>query len=112
LLIQTLFGVDDAKIEVASGLLRGALNLLLIRLGRFAQLSPDIELVVRGQRELFPLAGMIAQLESLGEVLTGPPRLGETEVFPAHCQVAHGKIRIELDGALVVRQSSAGAFFA
>ena len=38
------------------------------------------------------------------------PSLAEIEVVAAHCPVAHGKIRIKLDGTLMVRQGCGGAF--
>jgi hypothetical protein len=50
-----------------------ALNLLLIRLGRFIQFPSYIRIVVGGDRQLFPFAGMFPQLECLGVVVAGPP---------------------------------------
>ena len=67
-------------------------------------------IVVGGDHQPFPLAGMFPQLECLGEVLAGPPQLAETVVVVAHCPVAHGKIRIKLDGTLIVRQGCGGPF--
>ena len=61
------------KLPYAAVFPRVALNLLLIRLGRFIQFSGYIPIVVGGDRQLFPLAGMFPQLECLGEVLAGPP---------------------------------------
>ena len=72
-LVLPLFGVHDAQIAVRSGIPRVALNRFLIRLGRFIQFPGYIRVVVGGDRQLFPLAGMFPQLECLGEVLAGPP---------------------------------------
>ncbi len=71
--ILPLFAVHDAQIDIRSGCPRVALNLLLIRLGRFIQFPGYTRIVVGGDRQLFPLAGMFPQLERLGVVLAGPP---------------------------------------
>ena len=39
-----------------------------------------------------------------------PPELAKIVVVLAHCPVAHGKIRIKLDGTLMVRQGCGRAF--
>src|ERR1700691_2177829 len=85
-------------------------NFLLICLSRFIQFSGYIRIVIRSDRQLFPLAGMFPQLECLGEVLAGSPKSAETEVVPAYRPVAHGKIGIELDRTLMERQGCGGAF--
>jgi hypothetical protein len=82
----------------------------LKRLGRFIQFSSYIHIVGGGDMQLFPFAGMFAQLECLREVIAGPPYLAESRVVAAHCKVAHGKIRVKLDGTLMVRQGGGGAF--
>ena len=61
------------KLPYAPDVSRVALNLLLIRLGRFIQFSGYIRIVVGGDRQLFPFAGMFPQLECFGVVLAGPP---------------------------------------
>ena len=61
------------KLPYAADVSRVALNLLLIRLGRFIQFSGYILIVGGGDRQLFPLAGMFPQLKCLGEVLAGSP---------------------------------------
>ena len=61
------------RLACTPGSLRVALNLLLIRLCRFIQFSGYILIVVGGDRQLFPLAGMFPQLKCLGVVLAGPP---------------------------------------
>ena len=61
---------------------------------------------------LRPFAGAFAQLECLGIVPAGSPDLNEIGVLIAHCPIAHGKIRVELDAALMVRQGCAGTFLA
>jgi len=80
--------------------------------GRFVQFPGYIQVVVSCDRQLFPFAGMFPQQERLSVVLAGPPYLAESEVVDAHRVVAHGKIRIKLDGALMVRRGCDGAFFA
>src|SRR5271156_1154478 len=92
------------QIAIRSVSPRVALNLLLKGLGRFIQFSSYIRIVVGCDLQLFPLAGMLPQLECFGVVLAGPLRLAENEVVIAHCPVAHGKIRVKLDGTLMVRQ--------
>ena len=102
--------VHYAQIEAGSRLARVVLNFLLIILGCLVQFSGDIQIVVGGHRQLLPFAGMVAQLECLGQIFARPPGSAETEVLPAHRQVAHGKIRIKFNGALIVRQAAAGPF--
>ena len=87
------------------------LNFLFIRLCGFVQFPGDIQIVVRRYSYLLALTGTAAQLKCLGVVFTGSPRLGQTEVSPPSGQVAHRKIGVELDGALVVRHSRARSFF-
>src|SRR5580704_1887257 len=53
---------------------------------------------------------MFAQLVRPREILAGPLYFGETGVATAHSPVSHGKIRIKLDGTLMVRQRCGGAF--
>ena len=89
---------------------RVALNLLLIRLGRFIQFSGCTRIVAGSDIQLFPFAGMFPQLKRLGLVIAGPPWLAKTGVVVAHSRVAHGKIRVKLDGTLIVRQGRGRAF--
>src|ERR1019366_4811494 len=84
-------------------------NPLLICLGCFIQLSGYGVIVVGGDLQFFPFAGMFPQLECLGVVLAGSPWFVETEVVVAYCPIAHSKIRIKLDGTLMVRQACGGA---
>jgi hypothetical protein len=44
------------------------------------------------------------------EVLAGPPYLAEIEVVVAKCLVALGKVRVKLDGSLIVGQGCGMAF--
>src|SRR5208282_4407369 len=90
---------------------RVALDPLLKCLGRLIQLPSYVHIVGSADRQLFPLAGMFPQLECLGEVLAAPLYLAEAGVVHANLVVAHGEIRIKLDGTLIVRQGrSNGAF--
>jgi hypothetical protein len=109
-LILPLRGVHVAQIAIRSVFPRVTLNHLLIRLRGFIQFSGYIQVVVGGDLQLFSLAGMFPQLECLGVVLAGPPYLAESLVVAAHCRVAHGKIRIKLDGSLMIRQGCGVAF--
>src|ERR1700683_1516876 len=68
-LIATLFGEHHAQTNVRSKFPWVALNLLLKRLGRFIQFSGYILIVVGGDRQLFPLAGMFPQPECLVKYL-------------------------------------------
>ena len=72
-LILSLRSVHVAQIEMCSGFSRVALNLLLKRLGCFIQFSSDTRIVLGGDHQLLPFAGMFPQLECLGEVIAGPP---------------------------------------
>jgi hypothetical protein len=70
--------VHDAQIDAGCDVPWVALNLLLMRLGRFTQFASYILVVVGRDLPLFPFADMFPQLECLGEVLAGPrysPRL-------------------------------------
>src|SRR2546427_2832221 len=104
LLILPLPAVHVAQIEMCSVLSRVVRNLLLKRLRRFIQFPGYIRIVVGGDGQLFPLTGMLPQLECLGEVLAGASRLAQTEVIQAHFPIPHSKGRIALDGTLMVRQ--------
>src|SRR5256885_15010804 len=91
---------------------RVALDPLLISLFRFLQF-PGHDLVIGSRNgQLFPLAGVLAQLKRLVEVLAGPPELTKAEIVGADRLVPAGKIRIKLDGALVMREGCGGAFLA
>jgi len=50
---------------------------------------------------------MFPQLECLGVVLAGPTLFSESVIVGAQYSVGHGKIRIELDGTLKVREGRA-----
>jgi len=62
---------------------------------------------VSSDRQPFPFAGMLPQLKCLGVVLARSLQLAESEVGAAHRCIRRRKIRIKLDGALVVRNVSA-----
>src|SRR5580693_9674323 len=47
---------------------------------------------------------MLAQLERLGDVLSGTLWFRQNGVIVAHCEIPHGKVRIEFDGTLMVWQ--------
>jgi hypothetical protein len=71
--ILTLFAVHAAQIVIRSVCPWVALDLLLKGLRRFIQFPGYSLVVVGGDRQPFLLAGMLPQLECLGEVLTGAP---------------------------------------
>ena len=54
---------------------------------------------------------MFSQLKRLAEILAGPPELAQIVVGAADPRVAQGKIWIEFDGALIIRQGCGRAFF-
>ena len=96
--ILPLFGVHPAQSIVRfPGV---ACSFLLIDLERFVQFPGYEPIVAGGDRQPFPFTGMIPQLERLGVVLAGPPLFTESNVDVAHSPVAHGEIRIKLDGPL------------
>ena len=55
---------------------------------------------------------MFPQLERLGEVIAAPPQLAKISVGAAYSVIARGKVRIEFDGTLKVRQSCSTALLA
>src|SRR6266436_5447386 len=92
------------------GISRVARNLLLICLRCFFQFPGYTSIVVGGDRQLFPLAGMFAQLECLGVILACPLCLRKIAVADPHCPIPPCKIRIKLDGTLIVWQGCRDAF--
>src|SRR5208282_6895936 len=51
---------------------------------------------------------MSPQLERLGQVFLGPAWFAEIRVLVRHSQICPGKIRVELDSTLKVRQGLGG----
>ena len=112
LLELSLAAVYNAKPKMSPVVSRIAGNPLLISLRCFIQLPGYILIVLSGDDHSFPLTGMLAQLECLGKIFAGAPEFTQAEVVGAYCFISHGKIRIEFDGALSVRQRSGGTFLA
>ena len=110
LLVLPPGGVQHGQIDVRASFPGVALNLLLKRLGRFIEFPGNNGIEVGGDRQLLAFTSMFPHPELFGEILAGPPNFVETGVVAAHCAVAHGEIRIKLDGTLVVRQGGGGSF--
>ena len=63
--------------------------------------------------EFFALAGALSQLERLLKILAGKVQLSHGQILVSHAGIGHGKVGVELDGALVQRNRRKGvAFFA
>src|ERR1035438_6005086 len=86
---------------LASGI---ALDLVLVGLPGLAEFS-GVQIVGGSDRQLLPFTGVIPQLESSGEVFARASSLGEAVIFAAYRHEAHGEVGIELNGALMMRQS-------
>ena len=82
--ILPLRAIDNAQIAIGYVISRVVLNHLLICLGGLVQFAGYILVVDGGDAQLFPFAGMLPQLECLGEVLAGSPCLAETAVGATH----------------------------
>src|SRR5437667_2175218 len=112
LLILTHLRINDAHDGVGRVVAGIAFNLLLQRLSCLVQLPCDTQIVKRGNDQLFPFTGVLAQLECFGEIFICPSDLTQTGVVAAHCEIAHCKIWVELDGTLMVGQGCCGVFLA
>ena len=66
--------------DMPCNLAGSACDFLLISLRRFLQFPGYVLIVVGSDSQLLPLAGMLSQLECLGEVLTGPSWLTQNGV--------------------------------
>ena len=71
----------------------------------FVDLACAFAVVVSGDIKLFSLARSVLQLECLGQVLSLLLRLAQVAVDYAQRGVGHGKVRIEFDGPLQMRNS-------
>src|SRR5215469_6907504 len=104
LFVLPLQGIDNTQSRIRSVIPGVAVDPLLIGLGCFLQLSGHIQIVVGGDRQLFPLADLISQLKGLAEVRPGSVYLAETGVVQAQRPVGHCKVRIKVEHTLKIRQ--------
>ena len=81
-----------------------------IKLQRLDSLLPLARAIVIfvSDVEFFPLAGALSQFERLLKVLAGEVCLANGQVLVAQAGIRHGKIGVELDGALVQRNWGKG----
>ncbi len=75
-LMLPLLVIDVSQTVVGDEVTRIAVNQLLKTSRRFIQLTVGIKVVIGADLQFFALAGVIAQLECLRDVLGGAPRLG------------------------------------
>src|SRR5208282_2472914 len=110
LLVLPLGDVHIAEIGIGAATLRVACNRLLIGLCSFVQFPAYTLVVISRNGQLFPFAGMLAQLECLGVIFAGASSLTHAVVIVAHIHIANGKVRVEFDGVLMVRQGGGCTF--
>src|SRR5215469_15830332 len=104
-LVLPLGAVKVAQVEMGSVVPWVAGNPFLICLCRSIQLARYALIIESSDPQPFTLAGMLSQLECLGEIFAGAFQLTHGEVIAAHCCIAQGKIRVDFDGMLMVGQS-------
>src|SRR5208337_3256943 len=108
-LVLSFFKVNVAQSRLSFAS-RIACTQFLTRLRRFVQFPGNVNVILSGNQQPFARAGVLSQLECLGDIFATAPRLAEASIIPAHLTVRHGKIRIEIYGALLIRQISARPF--
>src|SRR5580698_3956608 len=84
--------------------LRGIrLNPQAVRLDRLGQLAGDRGVVKAGDRQLFALAYIVAEIKSLANILAGRGDVSDVGVRRAEREVSEGEVGIDLHRALEQR---------
>ena len=83
------------------------MNIKLQRLDSLLPLARAIVIFV-SDVEFFPLAGALSQFERLLKILAGEVGLANGQVLVSQAGIRHGKIWVELDGALIQRDRRKG----
>src|ERR1035438_8797777 len=104
-------GVVDTQVVIRRGRSRVSLDALLVYLIGLSQLASDIAVVHGFDVKALTLAGAVAQCKCLLGILDCQAGLSQVAKANSEVGVGHGEVRIQLDGALVMRKGRGIAFF-